>query len=242
MDLKEIIYYRKSVRKYEETLVDGQARAEIEEFFKSVKPLYPEIGVRAEILTRDKVRAWFTPWSFPQALAIFSEEKEGYLENVGFILQQMDLYLQSRGIGSCWLGMGKLNERSKTEEKDGLKYIIMLAFGHPAGEIKRGISDFKRKALSEISDVEDGRLECARLAPSSVNSQPWYFTHEGEILRLYCSRQGLVKTLALGQLNRIDTGIALAHLFVENPQTFRFFKEENAKELKGYDYVGSFSI
>ena len=244
MRLQQTIYCRKSIRKYADTLASEQEKEELLAFFNQIQPLYPNIKVKAEIYPREKVRAWFTPWQFPQAIAIFSEEKEGYLENVGFILQQVDLYLQTKGFGSCWLGIGKLNDKAEVleAEKDGLKYIIMIAFGVPMCALKRGKDDFKRKALSEISDKIDERLECARLAPSSVNSQPWYFTHEREALHLYCSRQGLVKTVALGQLNRIDVGIALAHLYVENPTSFRFFKAEQAIEKKGYDYIGSFEI
>ena len=36
-------------------------------------------------------------------------------------------------------------------------------------------------------------------------------------------------------------GIALAHMYVTNPDTFRFFAAE-APELKGYAYSGSFTL
>jgi len=36
-------------------------------------------------------------------------------------------------------------------------------------------------------------------------------------------------------------GIALAHLYVSHPDTFQFFVVE-APTVKGYGYVGSFSI
>ena len=29
------------------------------------------------------------------------------LENAGFIFQQVDLYIQSLGLGSCWVGLGR---------------------------------------------------------------------------------------------------------------------------------------
>ena len=44
-----------------------------------------------------------------------------------------------------------------------------------------------------------------------------------------CSKKG----------NRLDAGIALAHLFVANEETFRFFKAENVTEVTGYTYIGS---
>ncbi len=45
-------------------------------------------------------------------MIISSENTEGYLMNIGFIFQQMDLYLSSIGLGSCWLGMAKPTEKN----------------------------------------------------------------------------------------------------------------------------------
>ena len=86
--------------------------------------------------------------------------------------------------------------------------------------------------MEQITDKPDPRLEPARLAPSAVNSQPWYFTHEGDTIHLYCSKKG----------SPLDAGIALAHLFVANGECFRFFKGENVPELAGYAYIGSITL
>ena len=42
--------------------------------------------------------------------------------------------------------------------------------------------------------------------------------------------------------NQIDTGIALAHLYVANEDSFKFYMKDNPKELKGLFYAGSFEI
>ena len=241
MSMKEIIYKRKSVRKYKSEAVSEEIKEEVKTFFERAKPLYPEIKARVEILPREEVKSMFS-WTPPQVVALYSEEKEGYLENVGFMLQQVELYLGTLGLGACWLGMGKPDVGAKKERADGLKFVIMLAFGYPEEDPYRSPAQFKRESLSSISDQNDERLEAARLAPSSVNSQPWYFTHEGEVIHAYCSKQGLLKWIALGDMNQIDMGIALAHLYVENPETFRFFKAETAQERKGHRYVGSFML
>ena len=164
-------------------------------------------------------------------------------ENAGFMFQQLDLYLQSIGMGVCWLGMGKMNNKDiKGSEQDNLKFVILLAFGYPHDDPPRSsTSEFRRKALSEICDIPNPKLEPARLAPSSVNSQPWYFTHENNVIQAYRSIGGGINTM-LGDMNRIDMGIALAHMYVANPDTFCFFKSQNAKNIKGYKYTGSFTI
>lgn len=240
MQLSEMITRRKSIRKYKPEPVDAAEAAKIEAFCAAAKPLYPDIKVRTAIIGRERVKC-ILPWIPPQVIAIFSEEKEGYLENAGFLFQQLDLYLQTLGLGACWLGMGRLDKQAIDAQNDGLQFVIMLAFGHPKEDLHRDISQFRRKALSEIADQADIRLEPARLAPSSVNSQPWYFTHEGDTIHAYCAKQGLFAK-ALGDMNRIDMGIALAHLYAANPDIFRFFKADHLPERKGFGYIGSFTI
>ena len=216
--LNEMIYKRKSVRSYTGEPVDEATIQKIKDFTSNIKPLYPDIKVRSEIVSKENVRC-ILPWLTPQLIAIFTEDKEGALENVGFIYQQLDLYLQSIGIGVCWLGMGMLRRQVAAEMcKDGTKCVMLLTFGYPNGDALRSdVSEFKRKALSEISDMQDERLEPARFAPSSTNSQPWYFTHEGETIHAHCALKGLLRAKILGDMNRMDMGIALAHMYVANP-------------------------
>lgn len=241
MEMKEMIEKRKSVRKYTGVPVDAATLLSIRSFFASVKPLYPDIKVHWDFVEKEQVR-FYLPWKTPQLIAIYSEKKEGYLENAGFLFQQMDLYLQSIGLGVCWLGLGKMREKVDAAI-EGMEFVILLAFGHPEGEaLRQSKEQFQRRSLNEISDREDDRLEPARLAPSSTNSQPWFFTHAGEHIHAYCSLKGLARHVGLGSMNRIDMGIALAHLYVTNPETFRFFREAAPAEKKGHTYIGSFTL
>ena len=228
MTLNEMIYHRKSCRSFLGQPVDSETIEKILSF--EMKPLYPEIKVRMDIVSRNQVKC-ICPWTTPQLIAIYSEETEGYLENIGFLFQQMDLYLQTLGLGVCWLGMGRMNPRTTTVV-EGMKFVILLAFGHPKGDqLRQDLKGFKRKSLAQIADAPDPRLEPARLAPSAVNSQPWYFTHEGDTIHVHCAKTGY----------RLDAGIALAHLYVAN-EGFRFFKAEDVGNVPGYGYVGSVTI
>ena len=229
MNLQEMIYHRKSCRSFTGKPVDAGMIGKILSF--EMNPLYPQIKVRMDVVGRDKVKC-ICPWTTSQLIAVYSEEAEGYLENIGFLLQQMDLYLQTLGLGVCWLGMGKMNPKTAAEV-EGMKFVIMLAFGYPQGDqLRHDGKGFRRKAPEKITDTADPRLEAARLAPSAINSQPWYFTHDGDTLHIYCSKKG----------SRLDTGIALAHLYVENKETFRFFLAKAVRDVPGYSYVGSFVI
>ena len=229
MTLQEMIFKRKSCRSFTGKPVDAETIEKILSF--EPKPLYPDIKVRMDIVSRDKVKC-LCPWTTPQLITIYSEETEGYLENIGFQFQQMDLYLQTLGLGVCWLGLGKMNPKT-TDHVEGMKFVIMLAFGYPKGnQLRHDLKGFKRKPMEKIADRSDPRLEVARLAPSAVNSQPWYFTHDGDTILVYCSKKG----------SKLDAGIALAHLYVANMESFRFFKSEAAAEVPGYAYVGSIAL
>jgi len=229
MTMKEMISCRKSCRSYTNVPVDAEMMEKILSF--DMKPLYPEIKVRMDVVSKDKVRC-ICPWTTPQLITIYSEERPGCLENIGFLFQQMDLYLQTLGLGVCWLGMGRMNPRTTTAVED-MKFIIMLAFGHPRGDqLRHDQKGFKRKSMEKITDVPDARLEPARLAPSAVNSQPWYFTHEEDVIHVWCSKKG----------SPLDAGIALAHLYVMNPETFRFFRTEPKSDVPGFGYIGSVTL
>ena len=92
MSLKEIIYKRKSTRKYQDKDVEQEVIDKIYTFINNAKPLYEDIKVGALITSSDEMST-IQPWKSNQVICIYSEEKDGYLENVGFIFQQLDLYL-----------------------------------------------------------------------------------------------------------------------------------------------------
>ena len=161
MSLVEQIYIRKSCRKYLDDEIDMDV---IHDFMKSIKPLVEGLEYSYEIFTKKEVKIR-NRWSAPYYLALFSEKNEISKVNLGFVFQQLSLFLQSVGIGSCWDGLDSVK---------GKDHVILIAFGK-SNEMTRDISSFKRKGLDKISDLEDERLKPAQLAPSAVNMQPWYF-------------------------------------------------------------------
>ena len=74
-----------------------------------------------------------------------------------------------------------------------------------------------------------------------MNSQPWYFKHTDEGFDVYKVKHNIVKRKILGKWNDVDIGIALAHLYVSNPETFEF-EVKDKKDIKGHTYVGSVKI
>lgn len=230
MDLEEQIYHRKSCRHY---LDDDIDRTVIDEFMENVKPLNEDINYYYEIYDKNQIKLR-TNWSAPYYLALFSQKNENYLENIGFVFQQLSLYLQSLEIGSCWVGMASLKD-------DNPEFVIMIAFGK-SDNLTRDLNKFRRKKLSDISDISDDRLIPAQLAPSAINSQPWYFKHTDDGFDVFQVKQNFLKRKIIGKWNPIDVGIALAHLYVANKSTFKFYKKSNFDNIKGYYYIGSIKI
>ena len=86
--LKKTIYTRRSVRKYSPGKIDDETLGKIMEFCGEIKPLYSNIKVRFEMVEKEDVKS-IIPWITPKVLAFFSQKTAGYLENAGFMLQQM---------------------------------------------------------------------------------------------------------------------------------------------------------
>lgn len=237
MNLYNYIFKRKSTRKYDMTPLQEEQLAEIKNFADNLKPLYKDIKVEYFIANATDVRN-ILPVKAPHYFIISSEKKDGYLINVGFMFQQMDLYLSSKGLGSCWLGMAKPNKKINTK----LEFVIILAFGKAINSPYRELSEFKRKSLSEISMGIDERLEVARLSPSATNSQNWFFVADNGKIHAYQKRLNLVQALIYDKMNKIDMGIAVCHLYIATEyhgKNFIFEKEEDPKEIKGYIYIGT---
>ena len=227
--MNETIRKRKSVRKYDQTPLCDKVIAQVQEKIASITPLYPDI--RYTIGITGKVTGLFG-LSAPHYLTFHSEEKDGAYENLGFIGQQMDLFFSENGIGSCWLGVAKPPDK----EKDGMPFVIGMAFGNPAEPLHRTLSEFKRKSLSSISDGVDERLDAARLAPSGINAQNWFFiAQDGKI---HCYRKKPIIAIGGSRLGCIDIGIAICHIAQET-NGFRFFHDPNAPSHKGAIYVGT---
>ena len=234
-NLYEFIFKRKSTRKYDLASLTEEKLQEITAFADNAKRLYGNIKVEYELTDRVKN---IMPVKAPHYIVISSEAKEGYLTNVGFMFQQVDLFLSSKGLGSCWLGMAKPSD--KTDSK--LEFVICLAFGQPIDSPYRDVSEFKRKPLSEISSGSDERVVCAHLAPSATNSQNWFFACVDGNIHVYQKKNNLLKALMYDKMNKVDMGIAICHLYIATLQqgrSFNFYYGSNVKERKGYTYIGT---
>ncbi len=220
MNLYEAIYVRKSVRHYKLEELSPEALEELRAFIDHLEPLFPEIKVKIDILEnikeKEKLKGFLVP-NAPYYLAIYSEKKEKHDLNAGYIMQQISLYLTSRGIGSCFAGMAK--PPKKTEEEE-LRFVIGMAFGKAKGECIRHDYDAKRLSMNELCVFKEQPktwvkeiLEAARLSPSSFNSQPWRFVVYENRIHVF-SKKSPSAGKSWGKFNEFNFGVMLANISV----------------------------
>lgn len=248
-DYYAFIFKRKSIRNFDLTPLDENTLANISSHLKSLNPMYGDIKVEMKIISSDEVETKMK--KAPHYIAVFSEPKNGYLINVGFILQQMDLFLSGNDLGSSWQGSPK--PKKEVLKNSDLEFVILMAFGKPSEPIHRSsVSEFKRKTLSEISSVKDADevLEAVRLAPSAGNSQPWFFTGDESIIHAYSSQSYSVKAFSpylVKKYNTISIGIAIYHLkaaLEHFGKKSEIVSDKTAKKNapEGYEYIASLKV
>ncbi|MCQ2511374.1 MAG: nitroreductase [Lachnospiraceae bacterium] len=214
-ELYKDIFKRKSFHLFRNIgldLIEKSKLEEIETAYDSFDRLYPEIRTAIRILPASDVNC---KRGAEYCILIYSEKKDNYLMNVGYIGEQLDLYLVHHNIGSLWLGIGKPD----IQTYKGLDFVIMIAV-HKVNDLTRYRKDMfkaKRKSLEEIWNGDTlGIAEIARFSPSACNTQPWCVKNEDGKLTVFRykkkGKRGIMPAEAVTYYNRIDIGIFLCIL------------------------------
>lgn len=213
--LYPMIFKRKSFHLFRNAgkeRLEERELADVGRAWEAFAPLIPEIRTAIRIVPAEKVR--FTRGA-EYCVLLYSEKKDGYLANAGYLGEQLDLYLVSRDIGTLWFGIGRPDEKSF----DGLDFVIMIAIRKIADPslFRRDMFASKRKPLEEIWSGDTlGAGEIARFSPSACNTQPWYVKNDGGTLTVFRykkpGRRGIMPLSLVTYYNRIDIGIFLCIL------------------------------
>ena len=213
-DLYEMIFKRKSFHLFRnignEHLTKNELK-DIEKEFKKIKPLVEDIKVKIKIVKKESILR-----GQEYCILFYSEKKENYLQNIGYLGEQLDLYLVSKNIGTLWFGIGKPDEQNI----DGLDFVIMIAIAKVDSEDKfrKDMYKSKRKEISEIWSG-DSFLDIAnivRFSPSACNTQPWRVESSNNELKVYRykkeGKRGIMPKNMVIFYNQIDIGIFLCFL------------------------------
>ena len=206
MNLYEAIFVRKSIRNYEMEPISPQLLKEICDYHKEIEGL--NAGIQTEITVIDNTK------KHQISLNPFGVKAPYYMAI--YIMEQMSLFVCSKGLGSCFVGsakpkpgMGKLGDK---------KFVIMLAFGKCKGSPYRKAAEAKRMDLKELSVYKEvprqwmnQLLEGARLAPSSMNSQPWRFVVYDSRIHIFAKKHNMNH---LGKWEEFNFGVMFSHLML----------------------------
>ena len=192
--------------------INEEELKDIEAKFNELKPLVDDIKVKIKI-AKDS-----TTYRRGQEYCIlfYSEKKDNYLQNIGYLGEQLDLYLVSKNIGTLWFGIGRVKEK----ELDGLDFVIMIAIAKvdSPDKFRKDMYKSKRKELSEVwegnSYLDIGNI--VRFAPSACNTQPWRVEASDNELKVYRykkkGKRGIMPENMVIYYNQIDIGIFLCFL------------------------------
>ena len=182
--------------------------AVINNFIKTVVPLYPDIKTEIVVVKENETTCHR---GADYCILFYSEHKGDYLRNIGYIGEQIDLFLVSMNIGTLWFGIGK----PKEERNNGLDYVIMMAIKRMTKEsFRKDMFKSKRKLVEEIWDGEQhGFSNTVRFTPSACNTQPWFVENKNNTLSIYRykkpGKRGIMPIDKVIYYNKIDIGIFL---------------------------------
>lgn len=211
--LYEMIFKRKSFhlfRNIGSEKISSDELKEIEEKFYTLAPIDASVKVKIKIVKN--VLSCRRGQEY--CILFYSENKTNYLQNIGYLGEQLDLYLVSKNIGTLWFGIGKAEEKF-----EGLDFVIMIAIAKidAPDKFRKDMFKSKRKSVSAIWAGQE-YLEIAniaRFAPSACNTQPWFVEAKSHTLRVYRynhGKRGIMPQAKVSFYNQIDMGIFLCFL------------------------------
>lgn len=209
MNYYEQIFKRKTFHLFrggEKTTEDDLEQ--ISNFIKGVTPLFDDIKTKIVIVPEKETTCHR---GADYCILFYSETRGEYLRNIGYIGEQIDLFLSSINIGSLWFGIG----RPKVTKYDGLDYVIMIALKRmPGTSFRKDMYKAKRKSLEEIWVGDDlGIANIVRFSPSACNTQPWFVENKNNELFIYrykkAGKRGIMPINKVMYYNKIDIGIFL---------------------------------
>jgi nitroreductase len=255
MDYKNLIPKIKSVRDYKADLVSPQILDEIKSFYQNERKLIEGIDVDVIVKDREDVFEQLKGIAgykenmidAPHYLIVASNEGDYYIENTGYICENIMLKAFELGVGSCWITFKNGDEiKKKLNFESEKKLTAIIALGYDNNKTKivyDNVSEYN-PSRADIKVVEDNtsyRLDVeevvyigqwgnnataddlsnrgilegftyARLAPSTLNRQPWRFIVDDGIIVLALRSDAYVNNYEA----KIDTGIIMLFFRISN--------------------------
>ena len=246
--IPDIIQKRFSCRIYRDEPISAIQQQQIKEYLANVERGPLGTPVRYELVAaapadRSSLNGLGT-YGFIQGAtgfivgALRPHEKD--LEDYGYTLEQIILYLTDLGLGTCWLGgtftKSNFARKISVTKEERMPAVVSTGLIGDLAQAKQAALRQKIDADNRLEweklffdhgfekplDRENAGdyavpLEMVRRGPSASNNQPWRMIKDGPSWHFYLQRtKGYIesfplKLLRLEDLQRVDIGIAMAH-------------------------------
>ena len=215
--LYDMIFKRKSFHLFRNTGDVNITEAELNEINNIISSLTPLVSdIKTKIIISKDGASCHRGQEY--MILFYSEKKENYLQNIGYLGEQLDLKLVSMNIGTLWFGIGKPKEK----ELDGLDYVIMIAIKKvdSADKFRQDMFRSKRKALEEVASFDNPLykdiIDVTRFAPSACNTQPWLVDIKNNLITVNryspMGKRGIMPKAKVSFYNQMDIGIFLCFM------------------------------
>lgn len=221
MNQYEAIFVRKTVKAFQNEGIDQTRLEEIRSKSREFLPLFE--GIETDITILDNRKGQFRRIGLfgvraPYYILFYSEEASRCQMNIGYLMQQMALWLCAKGYGTCFIG--DMRVRRELQKKGGMTLTGILAFGRSHGNATRRRTEAKRLSLDELCVFREtpregirSLLEAARMAPSYLNAQPWRFVVMESRIHIF-TRKHQVEQMNRHRWEEVNFGILLANMMV----------------------------
>jgi nitroreductase len=228
--VEEIIRRRTSWRTYNGEKISTEERQSLISFLSSINPLFGS-ELRFPLVDYESGTQKLSTYGFIKNACHFivGGVKPGNLniEDYGYSLEKIILYVTSLGLGTCWLGGFNKQNFYKTldlSESEVMPAVTPVGYTQKNrgtfGKLVRYIAGSKnRKPWSELffkpnfspltkedAGIFAKPLEMVRLGPSASNGQPWRIVVNDDSAHFYSKTRNGYETMV-----RLDMGIALCH-------------------------------
>lgn len=247
------IKIRRSVRNYTGKALSEEHETKLLQFIKDKNNLIGPLGNTmritykkiADVTTNEKIGTYGFVKNAPAFLICITKNNKESLLDLGYVFENLILFLQSHGINTCWLG-GTFNRKKIRLEQTLLEdeFIpIISPVGYGANNlhliekvVRKAAKSSSRKDFdvlffntdfnTKISDSSTRELlEYVRLAPSASNKQPWrVVVDDNKTAHFFIERTPKYGSTLGYDIQMVDIGIALSH-FMAAYGNKRVFKE-----------------
>jgi nitroreductase len=237
----ELIRRRRSVRTYSSLPVPADVKKKIKSYFTQLNGPF-KTKTRFELVEKRnndihkkvKLGTYGVIQGARSFIAAVVEKREHSLLQLGYIFEDLILYLTSLGLGTCWLA-GTFNKKNFSQAvhvkpKEMLPIVSPVGYSSwirspidilikplPALKMRRKwkylffSDDFTLPLQANAAGEYTLPLEMVRLAPSASNKQPWRIIKQNRLFHFYLEHDPMYASRYPYDIQKIDIGIAMFH-------------------------------